>query len=166
MKKNLNFLKAAALGALLSGCVGSMPKYATSKGTMIVFKTPTVRYADQGFISYASSETKVEIYSSAQAALRLRITPSQVCMSSFSCMSKKDFNTKILNNPNYPADTIEKIFKGEPIFGGEGLAQKDHSFSQHIVKNGININYSRGIRKISFKDSASGVIIKVITTGQ
>lgn len=164
MIKKLNLLKTAALALTLSGCIGTMPKYTSSKGTMIVFKTPTMSYADQGFVSYADSETKVEIYSSGQSVMRLRITPSQVCMSSLKCLGKEEFNKEVLN-PNYPADTIERIFKGEPIFNGEGLVQRDHSFSQRIKKPGIDIRYNRGVKRISFVDSASGVKIKVILTG-
>ncbi|HGZ69988.1 MAG TPA: hypothetical protein ENK74_01165 [Nitratifractor sp.] len=164
MIKKLNLLKTAALALTLSGCIGTMPKYTSSEGTMIVFKTPTMSYADQGFISYADSETKVEIYSSGQSVMRLRIAPSQVCMSSLECLSKEEFNKKVLN-PNYPADTIERIFKGEPIFNGEGLVQSDHSFSQRIKKPGIDIRYNRGVKRISFVDNATGIKIKVILTG-
>ncbi len=165
MYKKLNLIKTAALGLLLSGCIGSMPSYTSSKETMIVFKTPTMSYADQGFVSLASDETKVEIYSSGQSVMRLRITPSQVCLSSLECLNKKEFNAKVLN-PNYPEDTIERIFRGEPIFNGEGLVQRDHSFSQRIQKENMDIRYNRSPRRISFVDSASNVKIKVILTGK
>ncbi len=163
MQKKINILVASAIGLAISGCVGSMPKYQTSKGTMIVFKTPTMRYADQGFVSIADSETKVEIYGSGQAVMRLRITPSEVCVSKMACMSKKEFNAKVLGNPNYPDTLIENIFKGKPIFGMEGMEQSDHSFRQHIVKPGMNINYYRGPKAIKFSDSVTGTKIKVIT---
>jgi hypothetical protein len=162
MKKRTILFISSALMAI-NGCVGSMPEYQTSKGTMIVFKTPTMRYADQGFVSTASGETKVEIYGSGQAVMRLRITPTQVCVSKMACMSKKEFNAKILGNANYPSGLIEHIFRGEPIFGMEGMKQSDHSFRQHIVKPGMNINYFRGVKRIEFKDSVTGVKIKVLT---
>jgi len=165
MKKKINFLIAGAIGTIISGCVGAMPKYQTSEGTMIIFKTPTMRYADQGFVSIADSETKVEIYGSGQAVMRLRITPSEVCVSKMACMSKKDFNAKVLGNPNYPENLIENVFKGEPIFGMEGMQQSDHEFRQHIQKPGMNIDYYRGPKRIEFKDSATGTKIKIITMG-
>ena len=163
MHKKIKLLILGMFLALVSGCVGSMPKYQTSQGTMIVFKTPTMRYADQGFVSTASNETKVEIYSNGQALLRLRIQPDQVCVSTFKCMSKKEFNSKILGNPNYPDSMIEHIFRGEPIFNMEGMKQSDYSFRQHIVKDGMNIDYYRGPKKIEFIDSITGVKIKVIS---
>ena len=164
MRKKINLLILGAISIAISGCVGSMPEYQTSKGTMIVFKTPTMRYADQGFVSIASSETKVEIYGSGQAVMRLRITPSEVCVSQMACMNKKDFNTKVLGNASYPESLIENIFKGEPIFNMEGMNQSDHSFRQHISKPGININYIRTPKTIVFNDTITGTKIKVITT--
>jgi len=91
-KRTILFISSALM--TINGCVGSMPEYQTSKGTMIVFKTPTMRYADQGFVSTASGETKVEIYGSGQAVMRLRITPTQVCVSKMACMSKKSLMQK------------------------------------------------------------------------
>jgi hypothetical protein len=164
MRKKLNILIATATSLIISGCIGSMPDYQTSKGTMIVFKTPVMRYADQGFVSIASSETKVEIYGNGQALMRLRITPNQVCVSKMSCMSKKEFNAKVLGNPNYPETLIENIFKGEPIFGMEGMEQSDHSFKQHIIKPGMNISYLRTPKRIVFNDTITGTKIKVVTT--
>ncbi len=164
MSKKASLLISATVGVLLSGCVGNMPEYQTSEGTMIVFKTPTMRYADQGFVSTASSETKVEIYSSGQSVMRLRITPSQVCVTNMACMSKKEFNQKVLGNANYPETLIENIFKGEPIFGMEGMNQSDHSFRQHIQKSGMDINYIRTPKRIEFSDTITGTKIKVITT--
>ena len=162
MKKN-KIIISSIIALVVSGCVGSMPEYQTSKGTMIIFKTPTMRYADQGFVSTAQDETKVEIYGSGQAVMRLRITSNEVCVSSLSCMSKKEFNQKVLGNVNYPEALIEHIFRGEPIFGMEGMNQADHSFKQHILKPGMNINYFRGVKRIEFKDSITGTKIKVVT---
>jgi len=163
MQKKLNLLLVGVSSLLISGCVGAMPEYKTSKGTMIVFKTPAMRYADQGFVSTASSETKVEIYGSGQAVMRLRITPTQVCVSSMACMGKKEFNQKVLGNGNYPEQLIEHIFKGEPIFASESMNQSDNGFTQYINKPGMNINYLKNAKKIEFNDTITGVKIKVIS---
>jgi len=159
VKKNINYIISGAAALLLSGCVGAMPEYNSSKSEYIVLKTPTIKYADQGFVSHASSETKVEIYGSGQALMRLRITPSQVCMSSMACMSNSDFNKKVLN-ANYPADTLMKIFNAEEIFGGEGLVKTETGFVQHI-RGGIE--YRVDGNNIKFIDNNSGV--KIIVRG-
>ncbi len=156
MQKKINIIISGALALALSGCVGTMPEYNKSKGSMIIFKTPTVKYADQGFVSSANSEVKVEIYGNGQALMRLRVTPSQTCMSSMACMSNSEFNNKVLN-ANYPADTLEHIFKGEQIFGGKGLIKTADGFVQHIG----TITYRVSGGNISFRDSANGVKIAV-----
>ncbi len=162
MIKKAKLLILASMAATITGCVGAMPEYNSSKSSMIVFKTPTLRYADQGFVSTASSETKVEIYGSGEALMRLRITPSEVCLSSMACMSKKDFNAKVLGNSNYPETLIENVFNGNPIYGMEGISQSGSSFTQHITKGGVNITYRKSDKKIEFNDTITGVKIKVI----
>ena len=156
MKNFLKKVAATVFVLVLSGCVGSMPEYKSSNSTFIVFKTPTIKYADQGFVSKADSETKVEIYSNGQAVMRLRITPSQVCLSSLACMSGEEFNKKVLN-ASYPSDTIGKIFRGEEIFGGKGKIETPNGFIQKIG----SIYYRVENGNIDFIDSAAGVKIKV-----
>jgi len=160
MYKKINFLVSGAVALILSGCVGAMPEYNASKSSFIIFKTPTIRYADQGFVSNASGETKVEIYGSGQAVMRLRITPSQVCMSSLACMGGVEFNKKVLN-ANYPADTLEKIFRGEEIFGGEGIKRVGNGFIQHINRTNMNITYRVNGKNIKFVDTIAKVKIEV-----
>ena len=156
MQKKINILISGAVALMISGCVGAMPEYSKSNGKMIIFKTPTVKFADQGFVSSATSEVKVEIYGSGQALMRLRVTPTQTCMSSMACMGNSEFNKKVLN-ANYPADTLEHIFKGEQIFAGQGLSQSADGFTQNIG----SITYSVSSGNISFRDSSNGVKIVV-----
>ncbi len=164
MIKKIKILATATVLIALSGCVGAMPEYDSSKGSMIVFKTPTVRYADQGFVSTASNETKVEIYSNGQSVMRLRVTPSQVCLTKLACMSKKEFNSKVLGNENYPEDLIESVFRGEPIFNMENIKQSGNSFTQRIKRDGMDITYRKDAKRIEFNDTITGVKIKVIST--
>jgi len=156
LQKLSKTLVSGALAFTLVGCVGAMPEYKSSKSSMIIFKTPTVKYADQGFVSKASSETKVEIYGSGQPVMRLRVTPSQTCLSSLECMSNSEFNKKVLQ-ANYPADTLLHIFNGEKIFAGKGLRKMGNGFVQHIG----SIVYRVNGRNISFKDSSNGVKIVI-----
>lgn len=156
MQKISKLILSSALTLILSGCVGAMPEYKSSKSSMIVFKTPTIKYADQGFVSKADSETKVEIYSNGQALMRLRITPSQTCLSSLECMGNSEFNKKVLQ-ANYPDDTLLRVFNGEAIFGGKNLEKRANGFVQNIG----TISYSVNGGNIKFKDSSNGVKIEV-----
>ncbi len=156
MQKISKILINSSLILTLSGCVGAMPEYKSSKSSMIIFKTPTVKYADQGFVSKANGETKVEIYGNGQPIMRLRVTPNQTCLSSLECMNNSEFNKKVLQ-ANYPSDTLLHIFNGEKIFGGKGLHSVGDGFVQHIG----TIDYRVTGNNISFKDSSNGVKIVI-----
>ncbi|NPA27828.1 MAG: hypothetical protein GXN91_02090 [Epsilonproteobacteria bacterium] len=141
---------------IISGCIGAMPTYKSSNSALITFKTPTIKYSDMGFIDKADSETKVEIYSNGQSVMRLRITPTQVCMSKLACMSAQEFNKKVLQ-ANYPKDTLEKIFKGEEIFGGKNKIETQDGFVQQID----SIRYEVSQDEILFTDSSTGTTIRI-----
>ncbi len=80
----------------LSAC---MPKhYVTQNTALIIFKTPTFKYADMGFIYENEEEVKAEIYSSGQALMSLEISETSVCMSLLECMGKSAFNKEVLKN--------------------------------------------------------------------
>jgi hypothetical protein len=109
-----------------------------------------------GFIAKADNEVKVEIYSNGQALIRLRITPSQVCMSSIKCMSADSFNKEYLA-ASYPKDTLFKIFRGETIFNGKEKKSMENGFVQHID----SIEYIVNGDRVNFKDSSTGVKIEI-----
>jgi len=157
MKISLKHSIYIASALIISGCAGAMPVYKESKSSFIIFKTPTIKYADQGFISKANSETKVEIYSSGQSVMRLRILPNQVCITQFKCMSKKEFNQKVLASANYPDNLIENIFNAKPIFNGKNLKGSSNNFIQQIG----TITYSVNGKNISFVDKSNGDKIEV-----
>jgi len=62
------------------------------ESAFIVMKTATFKYADMGFISNSPSKINVEIYGAGQPLMNLEINAMNVCMSTFKCMEKKDFN--------------------------------------------------------------------------
>ena len=128
---------------------------------LIVFKTPTFRYADMGFVYENRDEVKVEIYGNGQALMSLRISQNSVCMSLLECMSKESFNQKVLSS-SYPAGILDAIFRGKPIFGGRNLQKNRNGFTQTIVKpNKYNIHYSVLKREIIFRDTINTILIKI-----
>ena len=146
-------------GFLFSACA---PKeYVEQKSALIIFKTPTFKYADMGFIYENEKEIKVEIYGSGQAMLSIEISETSVCMSLLECMSKSAFNKEVLNSL-YPEDILENIFKGQAVFDGIGLQIRGNGFTQKIVKKGkYNIDYSVLNNQIIFHDTINAIVIKV-----
>lgn len=136
-------------------------EYIRQNAAFILFKTPTFKYADMGFIYENEEEVKVEIYGSGQALMTLRISRETVCMSQLECMSKRSFNNEVLNSL-YPEDTVEDIFRGRAIFSGLGIEKNRNGFTQEIIKNNkYNIQYSVLNKQIFFHDTINDIVIKV-----
>ncbi len=147
------------MGFLLIACT---PKeYVEQNAAYIIFKTPTFKYADMGFIYENENELKVEIYGSGQALMSLEISDTSVCMSLLECMSKSSFNKEVLSDM-YPEDILGNIFRGKPLFDGLGLERKGDGFTQKIVKEDkYNIEYTVLNNQIIFHDTINSILIKV-----
>lgn len=143
-----------------SGCVDTQPQ--RTQSALIVWKSPSFRYADMGFISDSGKQLKVEIYGSGSALMRLKIDGDLICMSRFNCMSKGHFNQKLLS-AYYPDDTLENIFRSKPLFGGASLIRKRNGFTQNIQKpNAYSIVYTVLNNQTVFRDTINQIVIKVI----
>ena len=144
---------------LLSAC--TTKEYAKQDSVFIVFKTPTFKHADLGFIYQNSDEIKIEIYGSGQALMSLNISNENICMSLFECMSPKSFNKTILTSL-YPDEILDHIFRGKEIFMGENVTKMRNGFTQTIVKQGkYSIDYSVLNKQILFRDTINNILIKV-----
>jgi len=158
--KQIKYLLILSLLLLLFGC--NEVVYTQQNSAYIVLKTPTLKYADMGFVYENSDEVKAEIYGSGQVLMTLRITKGSVCISRLKCMSKTAFNTYVLNQ-SYPPDTIEQIFRGKPVFGGANMVQKRNGFTQKLIKtNKYHIEYTVLNKQILFRDTINKILIKVI----
>jgi len=136
-------------------------QYMKQNSALIVFKTPTFKYADMGFIYENNDEVKVEIYGSGQALMTLMISEDKICMSLLKCMGKETFNASILSK-NYPKDILEEIFRAKPIFGGKKLEKNRNGFTQKIVNsNKYNIDYTVLNKQTLFRDTINDILIKV-----
>jgi len=151
---------ALAILSLFSACVGIKPK--KEESAFIVLKTPTIRYADMGFITASPTAVKVEIYGAGQPLMQLEIGGLNICMSKFKCMDKINFNERVLNGA-YDKDLLENIFRAEPIFKSENIKrEKDGSFYQKLTKEGVyDISYRVSQKERVFRDKLNKILIKV-----
>ena len=158
----MNFSQIISLLILSFLFTACAPKeYVEQNSALIIFKTPTFKYADMGFIYENKDEVKVEIYGSGQALMTLEISKSSVCMSLFECMSKSSFNKQVLNSM-YSENILENIFRGKLIMYGEGLEKNRNGFTQKIVKEDkYDIHYSVLNNEIIFRDTINAILIKV-----
>ncbi len=137
------------------------PSYLKENAALIVFKTPTFKYADMGFIYENRNEVKAEIYGTGQALMSLKISESSVCMSLLECMSKESFNKTVLSSM-YPNEVLDNIFRGKPIFKDKNLQKNRNGFTQTIVnQNKYDIHYSVLNNEIVFRDTINAILIKI-----
>ncbi|MFT7879291.1 MAG: hypothetical protein ABXS91_02760 [Sulfurimonas sp.] len=147
----------------IEGCVQSV--YTKQNTALIVFKTPTFRYADMGFIYQGEEALKVEIYSSGRALTSLEISHGEICMSTFQCMSAAKFNAQILSR-HYPDTLLRNVFGGKQVFDKEGTVLSRNGFTQKLFKSGkYDIEYSVLNRQIIFRDTINDILIKVKQQG-
>jgi len=147
---------------LIVGCTGKqLIKKENQESAFIIIKTPTMRYADMGFIYKKSDLVKVEIYALGQPLMNLDINSMNVCLSTFKCMEKKDFNTKMLSS-TYPDTILENIFRAKPIFNKKNLEENSNGFTQKIQKDKeYDITYSVKSDKRVFRDTINKIKIEV-----
>jgi len=145
---------------LITGC--GEPQFQSEESAYIIWKTPTFRYADQGFIYHSPSQLRVEIYGNGQPLMRLDMKEQEICASFLQCMSKKKFNEMMLS-PWYPASLLENVFRGKILFNGEGMVEKRNGFTQ-TISNGkkYQIHYSVLNNRVIFRDTINKIQIKVI----
>jgi hypothetical protein len=159
MKKS-SLLGIVVLVLGMNGCVEHT--YTKQSSAVILFKTPTFKYADAGFIYENPGEMKVEIYQSGQALASLQIKEGRICMSSFECMRAEEFNARVLHKA-YPGSLLKEVFSSKPIFDKKGYIQNRSGFTQRIVKKGqYDINYRVLKHQVSFHDKINDIQIKVI----
>jgi len=144
---------------LFSACAGK--HYSKQESAYIVFKTPTVKHADMGFIYASKEDIKIELYSAGQPVMALEVSPSSVCMSLFECMDKSAFNTAVLSH-NYPADILDRIFRAEAIMGGKNKQMVRNGFTQKISQtNKYEIIYTVLNNQTIFRDTINNIVIKI-----
>ena len=156
----MNFKKIARLSIMIflfHACASK--EYVRQNSAFILFKTPTFKYADMGFIYENEEAVKAEIYGSGQALMSLEITRDSVCMSLLECMSKKRFNQEVLSEV-YPDAILDNILRAKVIFEGRGLKKNSNGFTQIIRKeNKYNIDYSVLNNEINFHDTINSIRI-------
>ena len=154
-----NIIRALAITFLFSACTSK--EYRTQNAAFIVFKTPTFKYADMGFVYENDEGLKTEIYGSGQALMSLEISKRSVCLSLLQCMDQKAFNAKVLS-AFYPEDTLENIFRGRAIFGGVGVEKNRNGFTQKLAKDKqYAIDYGVLNGQIHFRDTINAITITV-----
>ncbi|MDQ7086130.1 MAG: hypothetical protein Q9M36_15005 [Sulfurovum sp.] len=144
---------------LFTGC--STQPYTKQESLFVVFKTPSLKHADLGFLYENTQTVKLEMYSNGQAIKALEIKHERICLGQWECLDKQGFNREILS-ADYPKDILENIFRGQVIFGGKNRQDTGNGFTQSIIKKDkYQITYSVFNTQIVFHDTINAISIKL-----
>lgn len=94
------------------GCSSKQP--IKTQSSTIIFKTPSMKFYDKGFIKKYDDHIHLEIFSVGQLVLDLKIYEDEVCRSTLECMDAKQFNGTYLS-PLYKDDFLYKLFSKDKI---------------------------------------------------
>ncbi len=145
---------------MLNGCLQTPPSLQES--AKIIWKSPSLRYADMGFVSDDGTNLKIEIYGVGTPLMSLDITSEQICMSQFNCITPQQFNAQELSK-YYPNSLLENIFRAKPIYNSKNLVKSSNGFTQNIKKsNQYAIEYEVLTNHTIFRDKINKILIKVI----
>lgn len=95
------------------GC--SHKKPIVSKSTIIIFKTPIMKFYDKGFVTTYNDHIHLQIFNTGILALDLKIYSDKICQSTFKCIDSDKFNNQYLSN-KYPTDFLYKLFIQDKIY--------------------------------------------------
>ncbi len=163
-KSLLYLVTGVTLVFIMGGCYGFDKKRLSQESIFVVWKSPVMKYADQGFLYRDGDGLRLEIYANGQAVMRLTIKGDRICKGAL-CMDKKSFNMRYLS-PNYPDRLLENILEGREIFDSRGVRREKGVLVQKIAKKGAyDIEYSSGADGTVFVDPLNHISIKIKKNG-
>ncbi len=144
---------------LLLGC--ARVELEEAKPIFMLIKSPSLNYADAGFLYIGKKRYKVQIYSSANAISSLEVTPKSVCIKGTGCLGYKEFQKRFFSY-GYNDNILYAIFSASRIFDGKNLTKKSNGFTQKITHTpNYDIEYSVLNNQRTFRDRINHILIKV-----
>jgi len=98
---------------LITGCSYKQPTI--SKSSVVIFKTPLLKFYDKGFINTYDDHIHLQIFEVGQVVLDLLIYKDKICENSFKCMDAESFNAKYLDS-SYKEDFLYNLFSQKNIY--------------------------------------------------
>ena len=160
MRRWIGIVAALGIGV---GC--GTPHKAPTQTVRIVWKTPVLRYGDMAFMRRNDRSVELELYSVSNPLSKLTVTPTQVCRGALTCVSSKRFAAEYLH-ASYPADTLYRLLRFEPIMHGKHLKKTHEGFVQKVTRPGMyDIRYRVLNRRARFRDTINHITIIIEKQG-
>ena len=113
MKNIIKFSVLILVVVFFTSCASKKP--IKSSGAVIIFKTPSMKFYDKGFVKIFEEYINLQIYNSGVVALNLDIYKKEICKGFLQCMQAKEFNKTYLSD-TYEDEFLYKLFSSKKIY--------------------------------------------------
>ena len=98
---------------MIIGCSTKQPNI--SQSATIIFKTPTMKFYDKGFVNIYDDYVHLQVFNIGKIVLDLKIYEDKICRAIFECMDNKEFNNTYLSS-SYDNNFMYKLFKKDKVY--------------------------------------------------
>ena len=113
MKNIIKFSVLILVVVFFTSCASKQP--IKSNGAVIIFKTPSMKFYDKGFVKVYDRYINLQIYNTGVVALNLDIHKDKVCKGFLQCMDSSEFNKKYLSD-TYEDSFLYELFSSKKIY--------------------------------------------------
>lgn len=107
------FLISLIFLLILTGCSYKQP--VSSRGATIIFKTPTLKFYDKGFIERYEDRVRLTVLNLGTVAVDMTIYEDRVCKNVISCYDGDTFNDTFLDK-SYEKDFLYNLLIQDDIY--------------------------------------------------
>jgi len=98
---------------LFTAC--SYKQASLARSASIIFKTPSMKFYDKGFVNKYDNYINLQIYNFGKVALNIDIYKDQICKSTLECMDSKGFNEQYLGT-SYHESFLYDLFNKKNVY--------------------------------------------------
>ena len=127
-------LNKILIGLIIALFYSSCASYKEVKTINVLLKSDELKFKGQGFLSYKSGKTKLDLYTLGKWINSIKIG-KKICFDN-KCYQKSTFNKHIFGSVYYD-DLLKDILNCKPIFSKKNYKKMENGFIQQIK----DINY-------------------------
>ncbi|MBX7490322.1 hypothetical protein [Helicobacter turcicus] len=123
------------------GCAKAPSVLQDSVTKTIFFSTKDFKFYDLGFVKSYTDYTSLEIFNAGAALLKMDCYKDKICLNT-QCYAKDSITRKFFGSNAFRELDFIALLKGQEIFSGENKHTIPNGFSQNIMREGLELNYT------------------------
>lgn len=132
------------------GCAKAPSVLQDSTTKTIFFSTKDFKFYDIGFVKSYTNHTRLEIFNAGVALLKMDCYKDKICLNA-QCYAKDSITRNFFGSNAFKELDFIALLKGQEIFSGENKHIIQNGFSQNIMREGLELNYTSTQDSIALK---------------